>query len=92
MLKEPKEKAIAKSDVEKIADESVAVAMKHIFSQLEISQLDIADGLKELLYEKKYDLNSLLQSDSATISNELGIEEYVAKLIIDAAKRKATEQ
>jgi len=38
--------------------------MKHIVSQLEINELDIADGLKQLLCEKKYDLNSLLQSDT----------------------------
>jgi hypothetical protein len=53
--------------------------------------LDIADGLKELLHEKKYDLNSLLQSDAASVSGRLGIDEYVAKMIIDAAKRKTTE-
>jgi hypothetical protein len=83
--------AIATSDSKKITDDSVTLAMKHIFSQLQISELDIADGLKELLYEKKYDLNSILQSDATSLAGELGIEEYVAKIIIDAAKRKATE-
>jgi hypothetical protein len=84
-------KAKATSRMLNIADDSVALAMKHIFSQLELSELDIADGLKELLYEKKYNLNSLLQSDAASISGRLGIDEYVAKMIIDAAKRKAIE-
>ncbi len=79
---------IATSDSKKFADDSVALAMKHIFSQLEISELDIADGLKQLLYEKKYDLNSLVQSDAPSLSKELGIEVYVAKIIIDAAKKK----
>lgn len=69
----------------------IALAMKHIFSKIEIYQLDIADGLKELLYEKKYDLNSLLQSDAESMSSELGIEEYVAKIIIDSARKKTTE-
>ncbi len=73
------------------ADDSVSLAMKHIFSLLDISQLDIADGLKQLLYEKKCDLNFLLQSDAAFVAHELGIEEYVAKIIIDAAKKQATE-
>jgi hypothetical protein len=82
--------AIATSDSMEFADDSVALAMKHIFSQLEINELDIADGLKELLYEKKYDLNSILQSDAASVAGDLGIEEYVAKIIIDAAKKKAT--
>jgi hypothetical protein len=83
--------AIAISGSEKTADDSVALAMKHFFSQLEINELDIADGLKELLYEKKYDLDSLLQSDAASVSGRLGIDEFVAKMIIDAAKRKAIE-
>ena len=82
-------RAIATSDL-KFADDSVALAMKHIFSQ-EIYHLDIAEGLKQLLYEKKYDINSLLQSDAASVSGRLGIEEYVARIIIDAAKRKAIE-
>jgi len=79
--------AIATSDSKKFADDSVALAMKHIFSQLEINELDIADGLKELLYENKYDLNSLLQSDAESLSGRLGIEEYVAKMIINAASK-----
>ena len=53
--------------------------------------VDIADGLKELLFEKKCDTDSLLQSDAASVSRDLGIEEYVGKIIIDAAKRKAAE-
>ena len=80
-------KAIATPEL----DDSVALAMKHIFPHPEIYDLDIADGLKELLYEKKYDLNSLLQSDAASVARELGIEEYVAKMIINAAKRKVSE-
>jgi hypothetical protein len=36
-------------------------------------------------------MNSLLQSDAASVAEQFGIEEYVAKIIIDAAKRKATE-
>ena len=82
--------AIITSYSEKIADDSVALAMKHIFSQLEIYYLDIADGLKQLLYDKKYDLDSLLQSNAGSVASKLGIEEYVAKIIIAAAKRKAT--
>jgi hypothetical protein len=80
-------KAIATPEL----DDSVALAMKHTFPNPEIYDLDIADGLKELLYEKKYDLKSLLQFDAASVARELGIEEYVAKMIINAAKRKASE-
>jgi hypothetical protein len=80
-------KAIATQEL----DDSVALAMKYTFPNPEIYRLDIADGLKELLYEKKYDLKSLLQSDAVSVARELGIEEYVAKMIINAAKRKASE-
>jgi hypothetical protein len=84
-------KAIATSKIEKLADESVASAVKHIFPQPEIYSLDIADGLKQLLYEKNWDVSFLLQSDAASLAGELGIEEFVVKMIINAAKRKATE-
>jgi hypothetical protein len=82
---------MATSDLEKIADDSVSLAMKNIFSPPDISQLDIADGLKQVLYEKNCDLNFLLQSNAASVAGELGIEEYVAKIIIDAAKKQTTE-
>ena len=74
-----------------IADDSVALAMKHIFPPSEIYRLDIADGLKQLIYEKNWDLTFLLRSDAASIATALGIEENVAKIIIDAAKRKTSE-
>ena len=35
------------SDLEKFVDDSVALGMKHIFSQPEIQDLDKADGLKQ---------------------------------------------
>jgi hypothetical protein len=54
----------ATPDLVEIADDSFALAMKHTFPNPEIYRLDIADGLKELLCEKRYDLNSLLQSDA----------------------------
>jgi len=65
--------------------------MQHIFDAPGIRHLDIADGLKQLLYEKHCDLDFLLQSDAATVAHELGIEEFVAKIIIGAAKKATTE-
>jgi chaperonin GroEL (HSP60 family) len=53
--------------------------------------LDIADGLKQLLFEKHFDLNFLLKSDAATLAQELGIEKYVAQIIIEAARKATTE-
>lgn len=81
-------KAIATSKIVNITDDRVALAVKHTFPQPEIYRLDIADGLKQLLYGKNWDLSFLLQSDVASVARELGIEEFVAKIIIDAAKRK----
>ncbi len=79
---------IAASDLVKLADDCVALAMERIFPQLQIYDPDIANGLKELPHDT---LGSLIQSDAALVSDELGIEEYVAKIIIDAAKRKSKE-
>lgn len=67
---------MAMSDLEKFVDDSVALGMKHIFSQPEIQDLDKADGLKQILCEKKYDLGYFLQSDAALVAGELGIEKY----------------
>ena len=79
------------SDTDNLATDNVSVAMHRIFDTPNIRHLDIADGLKQLLYEKHCDLDFLLQSDAATVAHELGIEEYVAKIIIDAAKKATTE-
>jgi hypothetical protein len=57
----------------------------------DIGRLDIADGLKQLLFEKNCDVNFLLKSDAATLAQELGIEKYVAQVIIDAARKAITE-
>jgi len=75
------------SDADRFSTDNVSVAMQHIFATPEVFRLDLADGLKQLLYEKNCDLNFLLQSDAATVAHELGIEKYVAKIIIDAAKK-----
>jgi hypothetical protein len=48
-----------------------------------INQLDIADGLKELLLSSSITPKSLLNA-SAKI---LGIDEYVAKLVSDAVNK-----
>jgi hypothetical protein len=79
------------SDEEKFADDKVSLGMQHIFSLPDIYRLDIADGLKQLLHEKRCDLRFLVQSDATSVAHELGIEEYVAKLIIDAAKKTTTK-
>lgn len=53
-----------------------------------IQMLEIAIGIKDSLISAGFtSLDSLLRSSPAEIAALLGIELYVAKLILDAAKR-----
>lgn len=79
------------SDAEHLAADRVSSAMRYIFFVPDIYRLDIADGLKELLYNKNYDLNLIANSNAASLADELGIEKYVAQIVIDAAKKATTE-
>lgn len=60
-----------------------------------INQLDIADGLKELLITHNLlSLESILTMSSSDLANTLGIDQQVAEIICVAAKKqiKAFEQ
>ncbi len=52
-----------------------------------INQLDIADGLKELLISNGFTLRLLLKTSTSELGKILGIDEYIAKLVHDAAKK-----
>ena len=52
-----------------------------------INQLDIADGLKELLLSSSFTLKSLQNSSVSDLSKTLGIDEDVAKLVRDAVNK-----
>lgn len=52
-----------------------------------IGQLDIADGLKKLLISNNFTLNSLLCTPVSELAKILGIDNYVAKLIHNAANK-----
>ena len=52
-----------------------------------INQLDIADGLKELLISCGFTLKSLLNTSAPDFAKILGIDQYVAKLISDAVNK-----
>jgi len=49
-----------------------------------INQLDIADGLKRLLMISDFTIESLLNTSASDFAKILGIDEYVAKLLVDA--------
>jgi hypothetical protein len=49
-----------------------------------VHQLDIADGLKELLISAGFTVKSLLNTSASDFAKILGIDEYVGKLLSDA--------
>ena len=52
-----------------------------------INQMDIADGLKELLIGSCFTLKSLLNASVSDLTKILGIDEYVSKLVSDAVNK-----
>ena len=53
-----------------------------------INQMDIADGLKELLIISGFTLKSLLNTSASDLARILGIDVCVAKLVSDAVNNK----
>jgi DNA integrity scanning protein DisA with diadenylate cyclase activity len=51
-----------------------------------IDQLEIADGLKQLLSSKDFTLKSMLNASASDLAKILGIDEYVAKIVSSAIK------
>ena len=47
-----------------------------------INQLDIADGLKELLINNRFTLRLLLKTSTSELAKILGIDEYIADLCL----------
>lgn len=52
-----------------------------------IEELEIASGLKKVLIDAGFTVDSILHYGIDEISTILGIENYVAKIIFDAAKK-----
>jgi hypothetical protein len=52
-----------------------------------INQLDIADGIKELLISNGFTLRLLLNTSIPELARILGIDEYIAKLVRDAVEK-----
>jgi len=51
-----------------------------------VNRLEIADGLKQLLLSKDFTFKSLLDVSALDLAEILGIDEYIAKIIIRAIK------
>ena len=54
----------------------------------EVKELEIADGLKDLLIDYGFTPRRILHLQSSDLASILGIDDYVAKIICNAAKRK----
>jgi hypothetical protein len=52
-----------------------------------INQLDIADGLKELLIRNRFTLKLLLDTPVSGLAKLLGIDNYVANIISHAVRK-----
>jgi len=52
-----------------------------------INELDIADGLKELLISKSFNLKLLLNTPVSGLAKMLGIDNYVASIIHGTARK-----
>jgi hypothetical protein len=61
--------------------------MRYIFSQFEIDELDIADGIQGIIVSEEMRPEFYSSIRRSISGRDLGIEEYVAKIIIDAVKR-----
>jgi hypothetical protein len=53
----------------------------------DIQALPIADGLKDVLINQGFTIRRILQTKPNELATMLGIEEYVAKIILNAAER-----
>jgi hypothetical protein len=54
----------------------------------DVLELEIADGLKELLVDYGFTRRRILKIQSSDLASMLGIDDYIAKNICNAAKRK----
>ena len=80
--------AVRKSDIQRLSKFPLALGRQNQFALSNIHQLDIADGLKELLLNKNYDLNFLLHSEPSSLSAEMGIDE---SLVIKVQKDSSNQ-
>ena len=54
----------------------------------DILELEIADGLEELLMDYGFTRRRILKIQSSDLASMLGIDDYIAKIICNAARRK----
>ncbi|MGA7370891.1 MAG: hypothetical protein WBX01_17350 [Nitrososphaeraceae archaeon] len=57
-----------------------------------INKLDIANGLKEILVNNQFTVEKLCKLSAEDLSIALGIDDSIARIIIDAAKKLCDER
>jgi len=79
---------------ESSGDDSYHLALQRLQERLLvrnfINRLEIADGLKQLLLGKDFTFKSLLDVSALDLAEILGIDEYIATIIIRAIKEAVT--
>jgi hypothetical protein len=66
----------------------LAIIKKRQIEKDIINQLDIADGLKELLIGRGFTLDLLTKIKPNDLAKTLGIDDHIAKIITIAAKKQ----
>jgi hypothetical protein len=86
--------AATKDDMDEHVPPSVSGIKEKLAVTDFINQLDIAEGLKELLIGSGFTLRSLLNASTSDLAKILGIDEYVAKLVsiaVDKAIKRSRD-
>jgi len=76
----------AEDDMDEHVSPSVLTGIKGTGTDL-INQMQIADGLKELLISTGFTVKSLLSTSASDFAKILGIDEYVGQLLSDAVNK-----
>ena len=58
----------------------------------DIRLLELADGIKETLINAGFStIKSILECSASDISNKIGVDQYIAQIILEEAKRVSIE-
>jgi hypothetical protein len=58
----------------------------------DIHLLELADGIKDTLINSGFStINSIIECTTSDLSNKIGVDQYIAQIIFEEAKRITTE-
>jgi len=78
--------AAAQDDMDEYVP-SVLSGIKDLLATDLINQMEVADGLKELLISTGFTVKSLLNTSASDFAKILGIDEYVGQLLSNAVNK-----